>query len=486
MLISRPGHLSNEASHAQAQARRRSTLHYTPPHHTHLPPFTRASSDGPRLAIGPAPPRYKFLAPPRPPPCSAASLASVSLAAADAAQAAAVEETRTREGCGTWLVLGSGGRSAGTAGEEEEKSTAGSRSMGYARTVKAAAAAAAALLTAVGVRFLGPAAAAFVAEELPRARAVAATWLTPPYLYLVINAIIISIAASSRFQPSGGGGGGRPSAPSYAPAADADAIGGGGGVAGEEMVRDGIQPAVALQVPAVVPLVAVKAAEVAPVEEPVVEIHTVAVAPAPAPEDEVDEDFSISRSTWTPRRRGAEPEVAADVETEVPPFADLTNSREKPLVSARFSRKAAKPSPEGSRALRVARPRKEETLESTWKAITEGRGPPLARHLKKSDTWDTRPGRRPSGGGSSGEVDPAAVAPAGAAMRKAETFNDAGGAGRSKAAPPVPVRREPSLGQDELNRRVEAFIHKFNMEMRLQRQESLKHYNDMLGRGSRY
>ncbi|XP_039796532.1 uncharacterized protein LOC120661686 [Panicum virgatum] len=363
---------------------------------------------------------------------------------------------------------------AGTA--REERVGTGRGSMGCERTVKAAAAAAAALLAAAGVRFLGPAAAAFVAEELPRARAAAATWLTPPYLYLVINAIIISIAASLRFQPSTSGGD-RPSASPYASAAAASSAG-GAGVAEEEMEQDGIQPAVALQVAAPVVPMTVPAAEVDAAEESVSEMNTVAAAPGPVEEDE---EFSISRSTWTPRRRGAELEMEADAESEVAPFADLTNSKEKPLVSARFSRKAPKPSPEGSRALRVARPRKVETLESTWKAITEGRGPPLARHLKKSDTWDTRPGRRPSGGVGSGEIEPAAAAPAGA-MRKAETFND-GAAGRSKAAP---VRREPSLGQDELNRRVEAFIHKFNMEMRLQRQESLKHYNDMLGGVSQY
>lgn len=114
-------------------------------------------------------------------------------------------------------------------------------------------------------------------------------------------------------------------------------------------------------------------------------------------------------------------------------------------------------------ALGVAKAKKQETLESTWRTITEGRAMPLTRHLKKAETWETQgtPLRDLNGG---------------PVMKKSETF-----AGREKNAS-TRLRKEPSLSQDELNRRVEAFINKFNAEMRLQRQESLRQYREMMNR----
>ncbi|MED6182423.1 hypothetical protein PIB30_028285 [Stylosanthes scabra] len=124
----------------------------------------------------------------------------------------------------------------------------------------------------------------------------------------------------------------------------------------------------------------------------------------------------------------------------------LISPMEKPLLSARFGhRKPPKSIPEGGsgsttgKSLRVvARAKRHETLENTWKAITEGRAIPLSRHVRKCEQESN----------------------------KCESLKE-----HPRA---LALRREPSLSQEELNRRVEAFIRNFNHQMRLQRQQSLE------------
>lgn len=125
-------------------------------------------------------------------------------------------------------------------------------------------------------------------------------------------------------------------------------------------------------------------------------------------------------------------------------------------------------------ALGVTKSKRQDTLESTWKTITEGRAMPLNRHLKKSETMDTHPRRN---------AVPLADLNGGPVMKKSETFSS-----RENSVSPGSggkIRKEPSLSQDDLNRRVEAFINKFNAEMRMQRQESLRQYREMVNRRTR-
>lgn len=173
-------------------------------------------------------------------------------------------------------------------------------------------------------------------------------------------------------------------------------------------------------------------------------------------EDDEDANF-ISRSNWSPE--------ASCITT--------TTVEEKPLVSSRFThRKYAKGSPDGKSPLRIARPKKGETLECTWKTLTEGRHPPLTRHLRKSETWD-------SSSSASRAANAEHSSPA-RNLRKSETMKQRG---REDSPGSQSSKREPSLSQDELNRRVEAFISKFNTEMRLQRQNSFTSYMEMINRG---
>nr|GFB07182.1 RNA-directed DNA polymerase, eukaryota, reverse transcriptase zinc-binding domain protein [Tanacetum cinerariifolium] len=64
----------------------------------------------------------------------------------------------------------------------------------------------------------------------------------------------------------------------------------------------------------------------------------------------------------------------------------------------------------GAGSLRVSKPKKHETLESTWKTMTDRRHIPLNRHLKKSDTFENHNQHEP-------KLDYNA-------MKKLETFND--------------------------------------------------------------
>ncbi|XP_065049967.1 uncharacterized protein LOC135679911 [Musa acuminata AAA Group] len=259
----------------------------------------------------------------------------------------------------------------------------------------------------LALRLVGPTVVWFLAAEVPRAYASALAWLRPPYIYLVINGIIITIAASFRFQKH--------------PAAD----------------------------PSTLPVM-----NLAEVQAPEYEMKLAEDEPRRelSGRAKVEEEFVISTSSWSPKRRRGS---LAEMPTEYSVAAEA-----KPLLSTRFGHpKAAEPSADG-KALGLAR--RNETLESTWRTITERR----ARPVKKSDTWDTRSGVC--------REEPAA------AMRKSETLIEAAGPGAASRERP---RREASKGQEELNRRVEAFIRKFNQEMRLQQQESLKHHMEMINRG---
>ncbi|KAH6773743.1 hypothetical protein C2S51_012147 [Perilla frutescens var. frutescens] len=305
------------------------------------------------------------------------------------------------------------------------------------------------LSVAMGLKYSIP----IAVNGAPALWSIILSWMKPPYLYIIINGIIITIAASSRFHQS-----------QTEPAA----------VQSEHLISVKTPPPATFESISspedVTTSVPEPAAEVvvSEVEDRVVDLKPVIVNGSKVDfatevegllRAEAEDVFDESALPFNPP---AYETISPEVQLE-----SLFPVREKPLVSSRFvHRKPSRITPEvgaGARALRrVARPKKQETLESTWKMITEGRHVPLTRHLKKSETWEHHA--------------PPAV---NHVVPKSETFKE-----RSNyEAPPARIRKEPSLGQDELNRKVEAFIKKFNDDMRMQRQESLNQYAEMINRG---
>ncbi|KAL6546663.1 hypothetical protein OROMI_022384 [Orobanche minor] len=286
-------------------------------------------------------------------------------------------------------------------------------------------------------------------NEIPAMWSIIMSWLKPPYLYLIINGIIITIAASSRFHQS----------QSEPPVARS-----------EQLTSVSTPPRASFEtfsdhhdITTVVDVAAAAAAAevVSEIEDAIVELKPVTVNGLKVdikPDEETvaeaqDRDVFVESTLKYNTLPAPKEIISSERQLEA-----LFPVREKPLVTSRFGhRKPNRTSPEGVRALRVARVKKHETLESTWRMITEGRHVPLTRHFRKCETWEH------------GHVSPALDR-----VPKSETFKD-------RAAPRI--GKEPSLSHEELNRRVEAFIKKINEEMRMQRQESLNQYMEMINRG---
>ncbi|EOY28393.1 Uncharacterized protein TCM_029972 [Theobroma cacao] len=312
------------------------------------------------------------------------------------------------------------------------------------------------LAIAFGLKVSVPLVLEFSVSQAPLLWSTFRSWLKPPYLYVIINGIIITIAASSRFNHKTG------EKDQKEQMQQRSKISVDQGPAFEDEMKSGLDFGVVES-----------SALVYEQEQRGEEVETRGFEEESnaAVEDVGDggDEFAISKSEWIPPRRMDSSEIPSD--SLLP--------TEKPPAASRFGhRKPVRANPEGGRALRVAKPKRHETLENTWKMITEGRAMPLTRHLKKSDTWENH--------GRDVNVEALADSPL---MKKSETFRDR----TNYQPPPVQVtsspasgklRKEPSLSQDELNRRVEAFIKKFNDEMRLQRQESLNQYMEMINRGS--
>ncbi|OIW20164.1 hypothetical protein TanjilG_04617 [Lupinus angustifolius] len=109
----------------------------------------------------------------------------------------------------------------------------------------------------------------------------------------------------------------------------------------------------------------------------------------------------------------------------------------------------------------------DDSMEATWRTIMEGQGKIKKPQMKKSETWGARI-TKAEPFSENGEVDDH-VAWAQNEFKKSETFNDR-----------VSLRRDKSMSQEELNQRAEHFIKMFNNQMKLQRLESHQRFLDMV------
>ncbi|XP_043694783.1 uncharacterized protein LOC122645537 [Telopea speciosissima] len=288
-----------------------------------------------------------------------------------------------------------------------------------------------------------------ILSAIPRLWISLRSWLAPPYLYIVVNFIIIIIAASSSFQQKHW----RKNSEEVVVEAEKQKRNDLGSDS-SSLASDHRKTSMYIW------------PDMEEIPQDTIEKALVSV------EKSLETCFDVSWLT--------------DFDEKTTPDLSVSSrfdARKLSETSRRIDGSEAAAAPQkATKSLGLTKPKKQDdddddTMDATWKMITEGKGKPLTRQLKKSETWDVPPRVNDP----KSELDSSSGVTNRKELRKLETFNDASSSSATlmRGGGGGGLRREISLSHDELNHRVEAFIKKF----KLQRQESDNRYMEMVNRG---
>ncbi|CAK9154806.1 unnamed protein product [Ilex paraguariensis] len=313
-----------------------------------------------------------------------------------------------------------------------------------------------------------PYTAAMVVSTLPSLWVSFRTWLSPPYIYIILNFIIIFIAASSTFHHRN----------RHSPLLDVDDDYNSQGIPPPPKQNNEIHDRKAPNTTTTTTSFSEKADLTHQTWRDMQDQNWVEPPPPPRRINQTQHREAPNTSTTNPNKHTHQ-NWSRNIKDQNCVEKATNSPREKTQQSS-LTKRPENGSKNAAGEINELKMREDndddDTLEATWKAISEGGGKPKTKKLNKSETWVTPPSVEVAGGFES-ELSPP-VASAWRELRKSETFNDAVSAKRRGG-----LRREASMSHEELNRRFEAFIMKFNHEMRLQRQESDQRYLEMINRG---